>query len=134
MKYELLLLFIALLSGQTLAAANSADITTAKVDCYAKSPSKAKDCNNAISDTVKDSNYYCCFLEYKYDKKPEGMAQEGKSCVFYDKDEYDKVKDTVDTSKKAAEAANNKLKKLKIKCQSAYLKIGVITLIFALLL
>ena len=134
MKYELLLLFIVLLTTQTLAATTIVDTTSAGVACTGKSPSKKKDCNNAISDTVKDADYYCCFVEYKFENKPSVGDQEGKYCVFYDKTLYDKVKDTVDELKDDAEKAGNKFKKLKIKCQSAYLKMGVITLILALLL
>ena len=134
MKYELLLLFIALLTTQTLAAATAADIATASAACLAKKPSKKKDCNNAISDTVKDSDYYCCFIEYKYENKPSVMDQEGKLCTFIGKDDYEKVKEYVDTTKDEAEKAGNKLKKYNVKCQSAYLKMGVITLILALLL
>ena len=135
MKYEILLLFIALLTTKTLAAATATEIAAATIDCNAKtSPSKAKDCNNAISDTVKDSNYYCCFIEYKFKEKPSYGDQEGKSCSFFTKEAYDKVKETVDETKDAAEKNGNKLKKYNIKCKSAYLKMGIITLILALLL
>ena len=134
MKYELLLLFITLLTTKKLAAETIVDVTAASATCLAKSPSKAKDCNNAISDTVKDSDHYCCFVEFKFKDKPSLGDQEGKFCTFIDKTAYDKVKESVDEIKDAAKKAGNEYKKYKVKCKSAYLKMGVITLILALLL
>ena len=62
------------------------------------------------------------------------MPQEGNECLLFNKTEYKNIKDKIKRIKNEAKQKGNELKKLKVKCQSSYLKIGLIGLIFALIL
>ena len=137
MRPNLSLLCILLLINSALLDLSEEDVQKITASCEEGSftPSKKSDCLNAIDDEAKNAGYYCCFVEYKLKSKPENAAKEGNACTLLNKNEYDNIKDTIKKYKnEVKEEENNEFKKLKIKCQSSYLKIGVIGLIFALIL
>ena len=94
-----------------------------------KNPSKAKECNG------KDTGYsggYCCFVDYSCTLKGSSTKNEGKSCEGITKEEYDLIETSVKASKESAKSVCDKYK-YSIKCNSSYLKISLIGLLFILI-
>ena len=105
---------------------------TFEEDCSSvEDPSDTKDCTSKNSDTEPDK--YCCLAEIKLKKKPDTGDQEGKYCDAITKDVYDNIKEYVKTQKEYYKSMNLELSKYKIHCQSAFLKIGLVSLIIGLL-
>ena len=100
-----------------------------------KSPSKTSDCTDVLGTEAKNEGYHCCYIEYKYkNNHPEKLQKEGAYCGLFTKTMYDNLKDEIKKTKKEAKNNGYEVSKLKVKCHSSYLKIGVIGLIFALIL
>ena len=98
----------------------------------AASSTKKKDCTSINTDS--DPDYYCCFYEYKYkNDPPSGVSKEGKGCTLITKSSYNNIKNEVDTTKETSKKAGYEYSKYKINCQSAFLKIGLVSLIIGLL-
>ena len=97
-------------------------------------PSKESDCTNVLGSEAKDAGYRCCFIEYQFKSKPENMSQEGNECLIFNQTQYKNMNDRIEEVKDEAKQKGNEFTKLKVKCQSSYLKIGLIGLIFALIL
>ena len=89
-------------------------------DCEDINPSGKKDCKDKLSEADKNmGNSYCCYLE----------AESGnKACQALTKDEYNDI----EGSKKKVEAQRDaKLKT--IYCNSLFLKLGFMNILFFLL-
>ena len=91
-----------------------------------KNPTETKDCTSVNSDSEPDK--YCCLVEAK------SGSTEGKFCDAITKAEYDKIKDYVKSEKERYKTEDNiEFSEFKIHCQSAFLKIGLVSLIIGLL-
>ena len=92
-------------------------------------PSKAKDCNGL------DTGYsggYCCYVESSCTPKGSSTKNEDKDCEAYTKEEYDKIEAETKAYKELAKASCDKYK-YTIKCNSSYLKISLLGLLFILI-
>ena len=124
MKTEFLVLCLLLLA---INCANSNDL----IKCSSVTSPSKKDCNNLNADLNPD--YFCCFVEYKYKNKPSTGDQEGKYCSPIAKAQYDDIKNFVKTAKETSKSLGYEMSKYKINCQSAFLKIGLASLVTYLL-
>ena len=81
-------------------------------------PTSKKDCNDKLTQWDKDNNYkYCCYYE----------LETLKECVPYTQANYDAIGETKKLSGSATTAANVHWK---IECDSSYLKLGLLSLLF----
>ena len=91
-------------------------------ECRKKeSPSKALDCNKL---KVGDGSQYCCYMHATDDEGPY------KGCTEITKEAYNKIKDYISEIEKEGKDINIKIKKL--DCNSAHLKIGILSLLLIL--
>ena len=110
-------------------------------DCESiQNPKSKSDCNGKLSDDDKNINKYayCCYLSYS-------KKSEKNSCIGVDQKYYDNVAKYMKITKKRDEINklmneidpdNNKYEdwgKVKIQCNSNYLKIGILFLFLFLI-
>ena len=95
-------------------------VYTDETDCiYIASPSKKSDCNEKLSEADKANKYtHCCYQE----------SGNSKACVAITQEIFDSIGKSSSSAKKAASDAH-----YKIECNSKYLTIGIISLLFFLL-
>lgn len=82
-----------------------------------KNPSKKSDCNGKLSSTEQNKYSHCCYVD----------NDEGKACVALKKDEFDSLEQNIKEAKDKGEKVGT------IECNSSYLKIGLLSLLFAVL-
>jgi len=105
--YSLVLLFILIVSINS--------------DCDHEKGTKAKDCQNKLTDDdkKKEGYSYCCYLK----------TESAEGCIGLDKSSYDNIKDTIKELEKVDEI--KKVKKL--DCHSLFLKFGFLNILLFLL-
>lgn len=93
-------------------------------DCTSKisgsGVSKKSDCHDALSDTEKKTYSHCCYLE--------DDTGSSKACLPITKETFDGLEKVF----QEAEKAGNKGKGV-YDCNSSYIKIGLLSLLFAVL-
>ncbi len=83
-----------------------------------KNPSSKKDCNGKLSSNDKEKKYtHCCFLEN------DGQ----KACLSFTQKEFDDIEKNMKEAKDKGEKVGS------IECNSSYIKIGLLSLLFAVL-
>ena len=100
---------------------------------------KKENCFSAYNETeqAEGDGHYCCYVDYKITKNREGEEEINKGCMDFSKDEYDDL----DAWKKDVEE-NNEVEYLELYCNeehsvtisSCFLKLGLVSLISALLI
>ena len=103
------------------------------------SPKNKGDCFSIFNTTVqKEFEMYCCYMEYKVKNEPSAGAEyvkEFKGCEKFDKDEYDDLDTFKENAKADVKKDNNELLEMEIVCDSsAFLKLGLVSLLAALLI
>ena len=91
-------------------------------DCEDINPSGKKDCKDKLSEADKNrGNSYCCYLE---------SESGAKACWALKKDEYNDIDNYIKEAEKDSEG-NLKIKTL--YCNSLFLKLGFMNILFFLL-
>ena len=81
-----------------------------------RNPTSKKDCNGKLSQAEKDSNFkYCCYLE----------SGTYKQCIAYTQEMYDLI-----GKAKSYSGGTTSTSEGKIECNSSYLKLGLLSLLF----
>ena len=88
-------------------------------DCISTtSPSSLKDCNGQLSEAEKQTYKYCCIH----------ITDAYKQCVPYTKEAYDNYEKARKESSGLAGSIMDAA--LKVECDSSYLKLGLLSLLF----
>ena len=83
-----------------------------------RNPTSKKDCNGKLSQAEKDSNFkYCCYVE----------SGDYKQCIAYTQEMYDFIGKAKSESSSTTTTSSAKGK---IECNSSYLKLGLLSLLF----
>ena len=90
-------------------------------DCEDINPSGKKDCKDKLSESEKTNYSYCCYLE---------TESGDKVCWALTKDEYNDIDNYIKEAEKDSEG-NLKIKSL--DCNSLFLKLGFMNILFFLL-
>ena len=96
---------------------------------YTNKESKCHDFNNGTYPDI-----HCCHIEYEYRRYyPEGDQKKFAGCTALTYNEYRNLRDKIKAYKKDMERSGYELNYYRIDCQSAFLKIGLVSLIIGLL-
>ena len=99
------------------------DYEDTRSECEKKeSASKASDCNKL---KVGDGSQYCCYMHATMDGEDPY-----KGCTEITKEEYNDIKKYISEVEKEEKEYNTKIKDL--DCNSAHLKIGILSLLLIL--